>query len=301
MANTKETDAADQMNLSALKYLTKSFLVGFFRFLSFCAFVVRRRKYMLIGAAFLGVFVAMFYYYVAQTKYYQASIVLSSSLVPKRVYGGIIGQLDELARTRSSDKLAAELDVPLPVAKNILSIESRNMMDEDLQMDTSNRLGEPFQVFIAISHNDVGSDVIEDAFVNYLNNLPYLRKILSVQQSSDSMRLEQLERDLAAMDTLKVNYNKFLAASKISATVYSDAIDPAKIYSETGGILDDIRDTRRRLLVDNVDVAPLNHIKIANTTRSKSLPILLLILGPGALLFGFLIALLMEVRNRLLN
>lgn len=301
MNNEKETEAADQMNLSALKYLAKSFLVGFFRFLSFCAFVVGKRKFMLLSALFLGIFFAMFYYYVAQTKYYQASMILSSNLLPKRSYGGIINQLNVLAKSRSWDKLAAELHLPLPVATNILSIESRNMQDEDLQSDTSSKLGESIQVFIAILQNNTSSDSIETAMVNYLNNLPYLRRVHDIQQISDLIRLIYLQKDLAELDTLKTNYNRFLGSSRIATSIYSDAVDPAKVYAQTGYILDDIGGTRLRLMVDNVDVSPLDHIKIANTKRSKSLPILLLILGSGALFAGFLVALMTEARRRLLH
>jgi hypothetical protein len=299
MENNRETDKADQMNLSALSYLAKSFLVGFFRFLAFCGLVLRRRKFLVVSMLFLGIFAAMFYYYVAQTKFYQASMIVSSNIFPKKNYAGIVNQLNVLAKSRSADKLAAEMHLPETVASNILSFETRNMQEEELQTDTTSKAGGPFQVLISIQHNSA-VDSIQNAFIRYMNNLPYIRGILDVQKTSDSLRLESLMSDLSQMDTLKRNYNKSLISSKVMATMYSDAMDPSKVYAQTTTVLDDIRDTRRRLNVDSVDISALSHVAIANTTRSKSLFILLLILGPGGLLIGFLIALMSETKRRLL-
>src|ERR1700730_192760 len=122
----KETDRADQMNLSVLKYLVISIMTGFFRFLSFCGTVIRKRAIYLLSGLFLGLFVAMLYYYVAQTKYYQASMIVASTRLPKKSYAGIISQLNSLAQSGSTDKLAAEMQVPPTVAANILYIDTRN-------------------------------------------------------------------------------------------------------------------------------------------------------------------------------
>ena len=87
------------MNLSALRYLVISSLRGFFRFLTFCTLVLRRRKFIVLTGLFLGVFAAMFYYYFAQTKYYQASLMVASTRLTNRSYAGIINQLNVLAKS----------------------------------------------------------------------------------------------------------------------------------------------------------------------------------------------------------
>ncbi|HXD77365.1 MAG TPA: hypothetical protein VN616_06135 [Puia sp.] len=301
MSTNRESDAADQMNLSALKYLGISLLVGFFRFLGFSGYVMRRRRFFLLACCIVGLGLGLFYYYVAQLKVYQASMVVASNYLTNKDFGGVMNGLSFLAKTRSADKLSADLHLPRSITSNILSIEAGNMEGIALQSDTSNKIGQPFQInFLIASRNDI-TDSLEAAMIEYLNDLPYLHALATTQKISDSLRLTQLQRDLAELDSLKVSYNRFLGSSRASATVYSDAVNPAEIYEQTGELLDDLRDTRRRLDVDNSAVAVIDHIKIADTTKSKSLPILLAILVPGFFLAGLLLGLLMEARRRLLH
>jgi hypothetical protein len=294
--SNKETDQADQMNLSVLKYLGTSVLSGFFRFLSFCATVVRKRKFYLLSGLFLGLFVAMLYYYVAQTKYYQASMIVASTRLPKKSYAGIINQLNYLARSGSTDKLAAEMQVTSGVAANILYIETRNMLDEPLESDTSSKLNEPFQVLFGIRESAF-ADSIQGALINYINNLPYLKKLTAVEEAGNKVKLDFIEGELNRLDSLETIYNRFLSASKVSTTLYNDAIDPAKVYEQSAKLLKTLDETRRAVYVDSSAVSPVDHIKTANTTRSKSLSVLLVLIGFYGLLAGFLVGLMIETRK----
>ncbi|HTR28132.1 MAG TPA: hypothetical protein VMH27_02615 [Puia sp.] len=297
--NNKDTDRADQMNLSVLKYLVISVLTGFFRFLSFCGAVIRKRTIYLLSGLFLGLFLAMFYYYVAQTKYYQASMIVASTRLPKKSYAGIISQLNNLARSGSTDKLAAEMRVPATVAANIVYIDTRNMLDEPLEADTSSKLNESFQVLFGIRQNAL-ADSIQSALISYLNNLPYLKKLTEVEQGTNRIKLDFLESELNRLDSLEGLYNRFLATSRVSSTFYNDAIDPAKIYDQSGRLLTALGEVRREIYVDSSAVSLVDHIKTANTTRSKSLSMLMIILGFGGLAAGFLLGLMIETRKRLL-
>lgn len=301
MNTNRESDAADHINMSALKYLGISLLVGFFGFLGFSRLAIRRKRFFLLGCCVVGLGVGMFYHYFAQVKVYQATMVVASNFLPNKDYGGILNGLSFLAKTRSAEKLSAELHLPASYTADLLSIEASNMEGVDLQSDTSGKLGQPFQInFLIASRNDM-QDSLQTAVVNYLNNLPYLRALAGSQRTSDSIRLRQLDRDLAELDTLKVSYNRFLGSSRASATVYSDAVNPAEIYGQTGELLDDLHDTRERLEADNGAIMAIDHIKVADSPKSKSLPILLVIFVPGFFLAGFVVALLTEARRRLLH
>jgi hypothetical protein len=297
--NNKETDRGDQMNLSALRYLAISGLRGFFRFLAFCGLVIRKRAFLLLAGLFVGLCVAMIYYYFAQTKYYQASMIVASTRLPKKTYAGIINQLNSLARSGSSDKLAAEMEVPPDVAGNILYIDTRNMADEPLESDTSSKLGESFQVLFGVRQNTL-ADSIQGALINYLNNLPYLKKLTEVEKVSNSIKLNFILGELNKLDTLESTYNRFLGSSKISATFYNDNIDPAKIYEQSAKLLTALQDARKDVYVDSAAVSLVDHIKTANTTSSKPLRVLMLIVGFAGLVAGFLLGLMIETRKRLL-
>lgn len=300
MPNTnKEIDKDDQMNLSVLRYLTISFLRGFFRFLSFCAFVVRRQTFLLLAGLFMGLFLALAYYYFAQTKYYQASFMVASTRLTNRGYAGIINELNILAKSGSTDRLSNELHLQPAYAGNILFFEAKNLMDEDLEKDTSTRLTGTFTILFGI-RNAASADTVEKALVDYINGLPYLKTLCAVERINNEEKVKYIEEDLGRLDSLKVIYNKFLSSSKISATVYNDAIDPSKLFAQSSLLMTDLQEARRKLYAESNGIQLIDPIKIANTTRSKSLVELLVYLGFLGMLAGFLMGLMLETRKRLL-
>src|SRR5579871_2188031 len=123
----KEVHPEDNINVSAIKSFVILLFRGFFKLLSFSAFVCRKKKLLLLGGLVTGLFLGMFYYYLAQTKYYQASMLMVGTKMPVKVYAGIISQLDMLARTRSVDRLSSELNLSHANAENILYLDSKNM------------------------------------------------------------------------------------------------------------------------------------------------------------------------------
>lgn len=295
----KEIDRDDQMNLSVLRYLTISFLRGFFRFLTFSAFVLRRQKFIVLTGVFLGLLGAMVYYYFAQTKYYQASFMVASTRLTNRSYAGIINQLNVLAKSGSTDRLAEQLHLSRADAGNVLFFDSKNMQDEDLEKDTSTKLQGTFAIMFGI-RNPISADTVGSALMSYINGLPYLKALTAVERINNEEQVNYIQADLVRLDSLKLIYNKFLSSSKVSATVYNDAIDPAKLFQQSGLLLTDLAEARRKLYAESDAIELIDTIKIANTTRSKSLVTLLTILGFGGALVGFLFAMMLETRKRIL-
>lgn len=295
----KEIDKDDEMNLTVLKYLTISFLRGFFRFLSFCSFVVSRRTFLVLAGLFMGLFLALAYYFFAQTKYYQATFMVASTRLTNRGYAGIINQLNVLAKSGSTNRLANDLHLSSANAGNILYFEARNLMDEELEKDTSTRLTGTFTILFGI-RNVLSADTVEHALVDYINGLPYLKTLCAVERINNEEKIKYIGEDLGRLDSLKIIYNKFLASSKISATVYNDAIDPSRLFSQSAVLLTDLQEARRKLYAESNAIQLIDPIKIANTTRSKSLLELLVILGLGGAFMAFLVGLMLETRSKLL-
>ena len=300
----KEVHPEDNINISAIRSFVISLFRGFFKFLAFSAFVCRTKKLLLLTGLVTGLFLGMFYYYVAQTKYYQASMLMVDTKMPVKIYAGIIEQLNMLAKTGSIDRLSSELKVSHANAANILYFDSRNMMQEPLESDTSTKMNTTFQVIMGIRHNN-SPDSIQNALVNYINNLPYLQQISRVQYESDSEKIQQITADLDKLDTLKSQYNKFIGSIRIvtptTNPVYNDAINPAQIYAQTLLLMQERERARRELYTENNAVQVVDTIKTADTVHSKSLPELLVILGGGCLLLAFLTGALIEVKKRVLK
>src|ERR1700739_829615 len=120
----KEVHTEDNINISAIRSFVISLFRGFFQFLSFSAFVCRTKKLLLLAGLVTGLFLGMFYYYLAQTRYYQASMILVDPKMPVKVYAGILEQLNMLARTHSLDKLSNELKLSPANTTNILYFDS---------------------------------------------------------------------------------------------------------------------------------------------------------------------------------
>jgi hypothetical protein len=305
----KEVHPEDNINISAIRSFVISLFRGFFKLLAFSAFVCRTKKLLLLAGLVTGLFLGMFYYYVAQTKYYQASMLMVDTKMPVKIYAGIIEQLNMLAKTGSIDRLSSELKISHTNAANILYFDSRNMMQEPLESDTSTKMNTTFQVIMGIRNNN-SPDSIQNALVNYINNLPYLQQISRVQYESDSEKIQQITTDIQKLDTLKTQYNKFISAFRTVSPVssssvypdnYNDAFNPAQVYAQTLLLMTERDRARRELEVENNAVLVVDTIKTADTVHSKSLPELLVILGGGCLLLAFLTGALIEIKKRVLN
>jgi|SRR6185437_814176 len=299
---SKEMHPEDNINVSAIK----SFLIGsfraFFYFLSFSSLVISRRKWLLLTGLCAGLFLGMFYYYLAQTRYYRASMMVVGTKVAPKIYAGVLDELNILAKTSSTDKLALQLGVSPATARNILYFETENSMKEPLANDTSTRLNQTFEVIIGI-RNNLAADSIQNAIIAYINNLPYLRNLSRIQRLDDSETVAYLESDMVKLDSLKDSYNKYLGNSRAGATIsmYHDAVNPATVY-EQGLLLIRERDrVRRELYAENDAAVIVDPIKVANTVHSRSLPFLLVILGGGGLFLGYIAGMLGEIRRKVIT
>jgi uncharacterized protein involved in exopolysaccharide biosynthesis len=292
----KDIHRDDQMNLSALAFLVKSSLRGFFRFLSFSVVVIRKWKFIVLAGLFLGLFTAMFYYYLAQTKYFQASVMVAYTQLPPRTYAGIIDQLNVLARSGSTDRLAHELNVEKRTASSLVFLEARNTKNEELEFDTATKREGTFKLTFGVRSYSA-ADSLQDALINYINGLPYLQTLWNVQRENNREKMDRLESDLIRLDSLKQTYNRFLSSSRVSTTVYNDAIDPAKLYTQTSITLQDLSEARRAFHADSAAVSILDPAKLAVTTRSKPLSNLLLLIGLAGMFAGYLVGLMIELRK----
>jgi len=296
---SKEIHPEDNINLSAIKSFLISIFRAFFNYLSLSALVCRTRKFLLIAGVFVGLFLAMLYYYVAQTRYYQASIMMIGTKMPVKVYAGILEQLNVLAKTGSTDKLAGVLGIPRETAGDILYFETRNMVKEPLESDTSSKLNQTFELLIGVRDN-LSADSIQDAVVSYINNVPYLRELSRIQRLNDSESIVNITSDLAKLDTLKTVYNRFIGSSRIAATVYNDAINPASLYTTTIQLLYEKDRARREMSVENNAALLVDRVKVANTVHSKSLPFLLVICGIGGLVLAYIVGMLIEIKKKII-
>jgi hypothetical protein len=296
--NEKQYHSEDQINFIGLKNFVYAFLQEFFKFVEFTQLVIRRKLVYIIIGAVLGVLVGVYYWY-NKKQVYTASMTVIFNRLNARTYGAVLDDLNTLLATGASDKLAEQLQIPANVASNIIVIDGKNMNSRPLLTDTTNRTFQLFRINV-VTVNDISLDTFQTGLLNYFKNLPYLKNMVAVEKQFLSDRIRIVESDLAKLDTLKTEMNRFLASSKVSSTVYSNAINPAEIYEQTTLLLKERENALRLLNIEHNPVSLVDGLKLVKAPRSRPLPDLLLILGSIGLLTGFLFGLLLETKKQVL-
>src|ERR1700730_16516670 len=227
-------------------------LKQFFRFLfwawAYLVLVLKRNKFLVLVGLVIGLLLG-YLYYVTRPTFYKATMIIQNNELTKKAYAEIISQLNNLAASNSINELAAELNTSEQTAANLLYVDSRNMNDDPLSSDTSTKLRQPFKVIAGLKDNAF-SDTIQALLVHHLNNGPYLKTLREEQTKFYIDRLAFINSELQKLDSLKREYNHFLASSKISATFYNNAFDPAGIYQQSSILFNQREGTLRWLNIE---------------------------------------------------
>lgn len=287
----------DQMGLPGLKIIVIQLLRVFFKTCSFIALVLVKNKFFLTLVLCVGL-VSGYFYYSIRPVYYKVSMIVQFTELSKKTYAEMLDQLNGLVGTRSKRRLARELNLSESLASKIVFIDSRTLTGESLASDTSTKTKQPFKIILGLNTNSL-SDSLQMGIVYYLNNSPYLKTLKEEERKINLFKLSRIETDLNKLDSLKSEYNRFLAFSKIQATFYNSAINPADFYVESSRLLALREETIKSLNVDGSAVSVVDGFKLAETPQSISMPNSVLFFGIAAFLLVFVILSLMEIRKKI--
>lgn len=297
--STKETHPDDQITFSNLRITVRYFLKQFFRFCSFLQLVIDKGRFIMLGGLLLGMIPGFLYYY-QSPKYYKGTMILTSTKLYKKTFADIVEQLNTVTASGISTSLSKELKISPATAQEIRYFDTKNTFDKPLKEDTSTKLNQPFKIIVGLNQTDSITQ-IQDALMAYLNNRPQLKHIREQEAIIYTAKLQQLDRELANIDSLKTEFNHFLATSKISATVYSSAINPAEMYQQSINLIKEKENTQRLLNIENNAVSLLDGFKVSISARPVSLTRLVLITGTLGIVLGFMVAFLLELRKKVLT
>jgi hypothetical protein len=235
--NEENIQSEDQINLPPLKKIAIQFLRSFFSVIDLIAEVVSKSKLLLLTGLITGLTVG-FSYYNSRPAYFQVSMIAESSAAYRKTLAEMIQSLNSLIGSRSQTKLAEVLNISEQNAKQISLLEMTGLSNESLENDTSTKYNQPFKI-IARIHNSALTDTFQNAIEKYLNNKPALKQIQDDQVRFYNEKLAYTDKELAKLDTLKTEYNHFLASSKITSTYYSNDVDPSKIYKQSADMINE--------------------------------------------------------------
>ncbi|HEV9038422.1 MAG TPA: hypothetical protein VGQ51_17420, partial [Puia sp.] len=247
----KNIHPEDQIDLSGAKAVFYGLLRAFFKALSFTWYVLRTNKYIITIFLVLGMGFG-YLYYANKPSHYKAMMIVRYNMLTKKTYAEMIEQLNHLIATAPKARLARELRVPENMADKLLHVDARDMNDVYLANDTSTKVDQPFKIIASLRDDyDFALDSLQDGVLRYLNGSPYLKRLKEEQHELERFRLQTLDNDLGKLDTLKTEYNHFLASSKMSATFYNNASNPADFYNQTSTLLAQRELTLTSLRVDS--------------------------------------------------
>lgn len=235
--NEENIKSEDHIDLPPLKKTAIQILRSIFSVIDLFAEVIQKSKLLLLTGLISGLAVG-FSYYSSRPAYFEVSMIAESSAAYRKTLSEMIKSLNALIGSRSQGKLANELDISDQQARQISLIEMTGLSNESLENDTSTKYNQPFKI-VARIHNPVLTDTFQHAIEKYLNNKPTLKSIQDAQVKFYNEKLTYTDNELAKLDTLKTEYNRFLASSKIATTFYNNAIDPSTIYKQSNDLINE--------------------------------------------------------------
>ena len=235
--NEENIKKEDYIELPPLKKIAIQFLRYIFSFVDQMFDVIRHSKLLLLTGLVTGLVVG-FSYFSTRPVYYEVSMIAESSVAYRKTLAEMIQSLNNLIGSQSQDKLAKELGITQTQAKQISYLELTSLQNESLENDTSTKYNQPFLI-VARIHDTELTDTFQRAIVSYLDNKPLLKKIRDEQVKFYSEKLAFTDRQLAKIDSLQTEYNRFLASSKIATTYYSNDVDPSTTYKQANDLINE--------------------------------------------------------------
>jgi hypothetical protein len=235
--NEENIPSEDHIDLPPLKKIAIQILRFIFSVIDLFADVIRKSKLLLLTGLITGLAVG-FSYYSSRPAYFQVSMIAQSSSAYRKTLVEMIQSLNGLIGSRSQAKLANELSISEQQARQISLLEMTDLFNESLENDTSTRYNQPFKITARIQNSNL-TDTFQNAIANYLNNKPSLKSVKDDQVRFYKEKLAYTDKELAKLDTLKTEYNRFLASSKITTTYYSNDVDPSTIYKQSNDLINE--------------------------------------------------------------
>jgi len=173
------------------------------------------RRYYLVAGLVFALIVGGGYYFLKNSSYnyYEAGMACEFNSMSYKTYGEMLQNLDILVKTHSYPTLAQTLEIPVPDAQRILSIDAVNMSGSPLYEDiTADKF--PFYIKVKATDRAVFS-ALQPALINYLSTgSPFHQKTEEFETATTLNKINFLKKDLSLADTVIEDYGKYLSSGK---------------------------------------------------------------------------------------
>jgi|GEM_PF-1570711 len=203
-------------------------------------------------------------------KTYSSSFIVKPLDAKEKVHFKMLYDIQTLLKYKDYSAITTELKIDTGVSQKIVALQTLHSSSKN-PADSSN-IAE-----IVITTTDYTQFIpIQNALLNYLENNPYFNKIKNLQESQIEVELEQVEKDLVQLDSLKAIQLRTFGKQTISgqnSVLFDEFIDPTTLYTaQTDRILKKSNLMARRKFLDNFQL-----IKPCITIRQATSPPRLLV------------------------
>jgi hypothetical protein len=289
----------DYISLESIKSIIFSFFKHLFAVLDSIGLVLKRGWMILLILGLLGAGIAFLdHRYVPRE--YKLSMIVQYTDLSKMTYYEIFSQLNEMAKSQSYEKLAAELGLDTITTRQISAMEITGLNGETLEKDTSTVKDLPLLITVDTRANSSLYE-IQTAILNYLNNNDYAKQLKEGEKKIYEEKLAYIDLQLQKMDSLKDAYTRSINAGRNTGTIYYNAFNPAELYLQSNTLLALRQEAKRWLIAKDRTVKLINGFKPVGSSSSNQLmkfTIKGLLIG---LLLGILITFWIELRASVTN
>ena len=211
----KNTSSEDYISFAGIQLFFVHILRFFFKCQQRAGTIFRKGWRLLTFGVILGG-LAGWQYYLFVGKNYKVSMVVQYNTLDKMTYMNIVDQLNLLIRSGSQQRLALQLHISPLLAEKINTLGTQNLFGQAIDKDTTQSR---FFRLVAGLSSPSGADSIGDALINYINDLPYLKKEMDGQGRIWRDRLAFIQGEMMKIDSLKKEY-----------------FDPASLYRQSNSL-----------------------------------------------------------------
>ena len=186
------------------------------------------------------------------------------------------------------------------VAQTIGYFRVENMSGQQVAGDTSTAK-RTSMVISLVTGSPISISTMQNAILDYVNSRPYIKSAKEGERIIYETKIKFIDGELRRLDSLKDTYNRFLANSKISYTVYNNVINPADVYKSADDLMKEKTELIEWYSKDQKALSLIDGFKDSGVPSSMSLSTSLILYSIISVSFALLVAFTLELRRRLLS
>ena len=249
----------------------------------------RKYKWIFITAVVLGL-VAGYLTYRKLPTVYKSRIVLHSFTLSNEDFIQVIDNYNNLLKKHELEQVSAAFEIPVSVLGKVKQMKSSQIQKVFVANNPNG-----FYVDVYVTDNAVLGQ-LQKGIVNGLENIEYIKKQLTIRRSNLRSLIEEVEKEIAKLDSTKSNVEKSLEGKGAHSTA---------LIVDISGINKQMIEMKEKLLGYKQDIQFVNAVQVLqgfSAFNNPAGPNLIVWLGLGligALALAYCFALILSIREKL--